>query len=223
MGRPPCPVRGKPRSATWARSWAPRAASSPSTSAWRPICAARIGPSWPTWPRPTRRACERTPEVLADPAKYFDELVEIDLSALEPQVVGPHTPDLVREVSALGEEATSKGWPLELKACLIGSCTNSSYEDLSRAASVVRQALGAGLRVEGAPLRLARLRASLPDRKARRHTRRIHRGRGNRPRQRLRPLYRPVAAHRLGPGRPDSILSSFNRNFPGATTGDGDR
>lgn len=159
------------------------------------------------------------PEVLADPAKYFDELVEIDLSALEPQVVGPHTPDLVREVSALGEEATSKGWPLELKACLIGSCTNSSYEDLSRAASVVRQALGAGLRLK-APLYVS------PG------SERVYQ---TVKRDGILDVFIEAGAivlanacgpcigqwQRIGsePGRPDSILSSFNRNFPGRNDG----
>ena len=73
-------------------------------------------------------------EVLANPAEYFDQLIEIDLSTLEPLINGPHTPDLARPLSALGAEATEKGWPLEISAALVGSCTNSSYEDISRAA-----------------------------------------------------------------------------------------
>src|SRR5881296_4434738 len=88
------------------------------------------------------------PEVLRSPEKYFDQIVEIDLSALEPHVVGPHTPDLARPVSKLPAEAKEKGYPVQLKAALIGSCTNSSYEDISRAAHIARQGLKAGLKAK---------------------------------------------------------------------------
>ncbi|MGH2622019.1 MAG: aconitase family protein, partial [Anaerolineales bacterium] len=88
------------------------------------------------------------PEVLQSPEKYFDEIVEINLSTLEPHVVGPHTPDLARPVSKLAAEAKEKGYPLQLKAALIGSCTNSSYEDISRAAHIARQGLKAGLKAK---------------------------------------------------------------------------
>jgi aconitate hydratase len=80
------------------------------------------------------------PEVESDPARFFDEVVEIDLSRLEPHVVGPHTPDLARPVSRLAADAKQNGWPLRLSSALIGSCTNSSYEDLERSADVARQA-----------------------------------------------------------------------------------
>lgn len=86
------------------------------------------------------------PEVLADPKKYYDEVIEIDLSTLEPHVVGPHTPDLARPISALKKEAQEKGYSLNLTAALIGSCTNSSYEDISRAADVANQALTHGVK-----------------------------------------------------------------------------
>jgi aconitate hydratase len=84
-------------------------------------------------------------EVLADPGRFFDEVVEIDLSELEPLINGPHTPDRARAVSALGAEAKSEGWPTQISAALVGSCTNSSYEDITRAASIARQAAAAGL------------------------------------------------------------------------------
>jgi aconitate hydratase len=84
-------------------------------------------------------------EVLADPESYYDQVIEIDLSTLRPHINGPHTPDLAREVSALGAEAEANGWPMEISAALIGSCTNSSYEDITRAASIARQAAAAGL------------------------------------------------------------------------------
>jgi len=87
-------------------------------------------------------------EVLANPADYYDQVIEIDLSQLRPHINGPHTPDLAREVSALGAEAASKGWPMEISAALIGSCTNSSYEDITRAASIARQAAAEGLKVK---------------------------------------------------------------------------
>ncbi|MDH4075526.1 MAG: aconitate hydratase [Acidimicrobiia bacterium] len=87
-------------------------------------------------------------EVLADPGSFYDRVVEIDLNTLRPHINGPHTPDLAREVSALGAEAKANNWPLEISAALIGSCTNSSYEDITRAASIARQAAAAGLQVK---------------------------------------------------------------------------
>jgi aconitate hydratase len=86
------------------------------------------------------------PEVEANPERFFDEVVEIDLSRLEPHVVGPHTPDLARPVSRMAADARENGWPLGLSSALIGSCTNSSYEDLERAADVARQAQRHGAR-----------------------------------------------------------------------------
>src|SRR4051812_30858345 len=77
-------------------------------------------------------------EVLADPETYFDQVIEIDLSTLKPLINGPHTPDRARLVGDLGAEAEAEGWPMEISSALIGSCTNSSYEDISRAASIAR-------------------------------------------------------------------------------------
>ena len=88
------------------------------------------------------------PEVEQDPSRYFDRVVEIDLDTLEPHLVGPHTPDLARPVGDLGAEAEREGWPLEPSAALVGSCTNSSYEDITRAASIARQAAARGLKVK---------------------------------------------------------------------------
>jgi len=81
------------------------------------------------------------PEVYANPEKYFDEVIEIDLTTLRPHLNGPFTPDLATPVGELGEKAKSNGWPLKVDWGLIGSCTNSSYEDLSRAASIAQQAI----------------------------------------------------------------------------------
>jgi aconitate hydratase len=80
------------------------------------------------------------PEVYADPTKYFDEVIEINLSELEPYVNGPFTPDLATPISEMKKLAAEKGWPIEVKAGLIGSCTNSSYEDIARSASIAKQA-----------------------------------------------------------------------------------
>ncbi len=88
------------------------------------------------------------PEVEANPEKFYDEVHEIDLSTLEPHIVGPHTPDLGRPVSAMSSEVDEKDYPEKLSAALIGSCTNSSYEDMTRANSLVQQAQKAGLKVK---------------------------------------------------------------------------
>lgn len=85
------------------------------------------------------------PEVYANPEQYFDQVIEINLSELEPHLNGPFTPDLATPVSKMKEEAEKNGWPLKVEWGLIGSCTNSSYEDLSRAASVAKQAVEKGL------------------------------------------------------------------------------
>ncbi len=86
-------------------------------------------------------------EVLANPAKYYDKIVEIDLDKLEPHLVGPHTPDLAHALSEIKIHAKDAGWPTELSAALIGSCTNSSYEDIGRAAFVAQQAADAGIKM----------------------------------------------------------------------------
>jgi aconitate hydratase len=159
------------------------------------------------------------PEVALDPAAYFDELVEVDLSALEPEVVGPHTPDLTRPVSRLAAEAAAKGYPMELGAALIGSCTNSSYEDLSRAVDLARQALAAGLKPRS-PLFIS------PG--SERIYRTIER---DGILATFQELGATVLTNACGPcigqwarpepagGKPDSIITSFNRNFPGRNDG----
>jgi len=84
-------------------------------------------------------------EVYANPEQYFDQLIEINLSELEPYINGPFTPDRGTPVSKMKEEATANGWPLKVEWGLIGSCTNSSYEDMARAASIVEQAVAHGI------------------------------------------------------------------------------
>ena len=159
------------------------------------------------------------PEVYAAPEKYFDEILEIDLSTLEPHVVGPHSPDLARPISALEAEAKEKGYPVELKATLLGSCTNSSYEDISRAAHIARQGLKAGLKAKTAFL-------VSPGSERIFHTMKRD-GFLNT----FEELGATVLANACGPcigqwkradgvkGKSDSIVSSFNRNFPGRNDG----
>lgn len=79
-------------------------------------------------------------EVVADPGQYYDQLIEINLSELEPHVNGPFTPDLAWPISRFAEAVKTNNWPIKLEVALIGSCTNSSYEDISRSASIARQA-----------------------------------------------------------------------------------
>jgi len=154
------------------------------------------------------------PEVLANPDKYYDEIVEIDLSTLEPHIVGPHTPDLARPVSQMAADVKSHDYAANLKAALIGSCTNSSYEDIGRAAHVARQARAKGLKAR-IPLMVTpgseQVRATierdglLAD---------------------LEAIGATVLANACGPcigqwertdiakGEKNSILTSYNRNFP---------
>jgi aconitate hydratase len=159
------------------------------------------------------------PEVLADPAKYFDRVIEIDLDKLEPHVVGPHSPDAARPVSQLGKAAKENGWPLKLTSALIGSCTNSSYEDICRSADVADQAAAAGAKAQ-IPLYVT------PGSEQIYLT--IQR---DGQMQRLERVGALVLANACGPcigqwkrddineGEPNSIISSYNRNFPGRNDG----
>ncbi len=158
-------------------------------------------------------------EVHQSPEKYFDQIIEIDLSRLEPHVVGPHTPDLARPVSKLAAEAKEKGYPVELKAALIGSCTNSSYEDISRAAHIAQQGLKAGLKARTSFL-------VTPG-----SERIYHTMKRDGFMETFEKMGATVLANACGPcigqwkradavkGRADSIVSSFNRNFPGRNDG----
>jgi len=162
------------------------------------------------------------PEVEANPERFFDEIVEIDLSKLEPRIVGPHTPDLVRPVSRMAADVREKGYPAELSSCLIGSCTNSSYEDLSRAADVARQASARG----------AKSKVTLwvtPG------SEQIHQTiRRDGQLDELAAIGGVVLANACGPcigqwkrddvgkGEANSILTSYNRNFPKRNDGSAD-
>ena len=158
-------------------------------------------------------------EVHTSPEKFYDQVVDIDLSALEPHVVGPHTPDLARPISKMAAEAKEKGYPVELKAALIGSCTNSSYEDIGRAAHIAQQGLKAGLKAKTAFL-------VTPG-----SERIYHTMKRDGFLQTFEQMGGTVLANACGPcigqwkradavkGRADSIVSSYNRNFPGRNDG----
>jgi aconitate hydratase len=88
------------------------------------------------------------PEVYQNPEKYFDQIIEINLSELEPHVNGPFTPDLATPISKMKEAVEANGWPEKIEVGLIGSCTNSSYEDLTRAAEIARQASDKNLKAK---------------------------------------------------------------------------
>jgi len=162
-------------------------------------------------------------EVYTNPGDYFDQVIEIDLSTLEPLINGPHTPDLARPLGQLGADADLNGWPKEISAALIGSCTNSSYEDISRAASIARDAAAKGLSAKvpfmvtpgsEATMRTIERDGFLAD---------------------LEAIGGVVLANACGPcigqwkrddregseGTANSIVTSYNRNFPKRNDGDG--
>lgn len=154
------------------------------------------------------------PEVLNNPADFFDEVIEINLSDLAPMINGPHSPDRAHLVSGVGDAARAEGWPVEISAALIGSCTNSSYEDITRAASIARQAAANGLRAKtrllitpgSEQVRATIERDGLLDD--------------------LEAIGAEVLANACGPcigqwarpdqdpNEPNSIVNSYNRNFP---------
>ena len=159
------------------------------------------------------------PEVEQDPAKYFDQLIEIDLSTLEPHIVGPHTPDLARPISKMAEDVKKSGYLDSISVALIGSCTNSSYEDMSRAADIAEQAKAHGLTTKvslqvtpGSEM----IRATI-ERDGQMKT--------------LQDIGANVLANACGPcigqwsrpelkkGEPNTIVTSYNRNFPGRNDG----
>ena len=153
-------------------------------------------------------------EAVREPGNYYQRVVEIDLSSLEPQVVGPHTPDLARPISQMGREVNEKGYVDQISDCLIGSCTNSSYEDMSRAADVAEQAKARGFSVN-IPLLVTpgseQIRATIER---------------DGQMQSLGDIGATVLANACGPcigqwkrddvadDQPNTIVTSFNRNFP---------
>ena len=159
------------------------------------------------------------PEVEKTPEQFFDKIIEIDLSTLEPHVVGPHTPDLARPISKLSDEIDSNDYIDKISVALIGSCTNSSYEDMSRSSSVAKQAETHGIKAK-IPLLVTpgseQIRSTI-ERDGQIDT--------------LKSIGATVLANACGPcigqwqrpelkdGEKNSIVTSFNRNFPGRNDG----
>ncbi|MBA4719058.1 MAG: aconitate hydratase [Nitrosopumilus sp.] len=159
------------------------------------------------------------PEVEANPENFFDKVIEINLSTLEPHIVGPHTPDLARTISNLADDVKSNDYVDQISVALIGSCTNSSYEDMSRAASLAEQAKAKGIKAK-IPLLVT------PGSEQIRGT--IERdGQMNS----LKEIGATVLANACGPcigqwNRPElekdqknTIVTTYNRNFPGRNDG----
>jgi aconitate hydratase len=159
------------------------------------------------------------PEVEKEPARFFDQLIEIDLSSLEPHIVGPHTPDLARPVSQMAEDVNKNNYLDSISVALVGSCTNSSYEDMSRAADIAEQAKKHGIKTK-IPLQVTpgseMIRATI-ERDGQMQT--------------LKDIGANVLANACGPcigqwsrpelkkGEPNTIVTSYNRNFPGRNDG----
>ena len=158
-------------------------------------------------------------EVIERPNDYFDQVIEINLDTLEPHIVGPHTPDLARPVSKLKDDATENNYPTTISSALIGSCTNSSYEDIGRAAFIAREAAKKGLKSK-VPLMVT------PGSEITRAT--IERDGYLKD---LESIGATVLANACGPcigqwkrddikeGESNSIVSSYNRNFPARNDG----
>ena len=159
------------------------------------------------------------PEIEENPEQYFDKVIEINLSTLEPHIVGPHTPDLARTISDLADDVKSKDYIDPISVALIGSCTNSSYEDMSRAASLAKQAKEKGIKAK-IPLLVTPGSEQI-------------RGTIERDGQMdyLKDIGATVLANACGPcigqwNRPElekdqknTIVTTFNRNFPGRNDG----
>ena len=159
------------------------------------------------------------PEIEENPEKYFDRVIEINLSTLEPHIVGPHTPDLARTISDLADDVVAKDYADPISVALIGSCTNSSYEDMSRAASIAEQAKAKGIKSK-IPLLVTpgseQIRGTI-ERDGQMDS--------------LKEIGATVLANACGPcigqwNRPElekneknSIVTTFNRNFPGRNDG----
>ena len=158
-------------------------------------------------------------EVLENPEEFFNQVIEINLDELEPHIVGPHTPDLARPISGLKKDAIDNEYPVKISSALIGSCTNSSYEDIGRAAFIAREAAKHGLKAK-VPLMVT------PGSEQTRAT--IERDGYLKD---LESIGATVLANACGPcigqwkrddikeGESNSIVSSFNRNFPARNDG----
>ena len=159
-------------------------------------------------------------DLRPDDGAFYDQLIEIDLDELKPLINGPHSPDRAHRVGTeVGAAAVENDWPLEISSALIGSCTNSSYEDITRAASIARQASAKGLTSKVELLVTPGLGADPGDDRARRAARRPRGGRRHGAGQRLRPVHRAVvAAESRSPGSPTRSSTRTTATSPSATT-----
>ncbi|MGH9111532.1 MAG: aconitase family protein, partial [Acidimicrobiales bacterium] len=154
------------------------------------------------------------PEVVTDPGGYFDQVIEIDLSTLEPMINGPHSPDRAHKVSEVGAHARAEGWPTEISSALVGSCTNSSYEDITRAASIARLAAAKGLRAKAELLITPgseQVRATIERDGLLADLEAIG---GTVLANACGPCIGQWSRTDLDPSRPNTIVNSYNRNFP---------
>ncbi len=158
-------------------------------------------------------------EVYAHPEQYFDQVIEIDLSALEPHINGPFTPDMAWPISKFADAVRKNGWPQKLEVGLIGSCTNSSYEDITRAASVAKQAVDKNLKAKSEftitpgseMVRYTVARDGYLDTFEKMNGVVLANACG--------PCIGQWARHSDDPTRKNSILTSFNRNFKSRNDG----
>ncbi len=162
------------------------------------------------------------PEVAEEPARFYDELVEINLDELEPHIAGPHSPDRGRPISRLAEEARREGWPTEITNALIGSCTNSSYEDMRRAAHVAAQAHRAGLRARAHFLVAPGSERIFQTIKRDGIMQAFDRIGGTVLANACGPCIGQWRRSDVKPEQANTIVSSFNRNFPGRNDGSKD-
>jgi len=159
------------------------------------------------------------PEVEARPEAYYDEIVEINLDTLEPQVVGPHSPDLGRPISRLGADAKKHGWPTTITNALIGSCTNSSYEDMRRAAHIASQALKAGVKAKSRFLITPGSERVFQTLKRDGITATFEQLGGTVLANACGPCIGQWKRSDVAANQTNTIVSSFNRNFPGRNDG----
>jgi aconitate hydratase len=159
------------------------------------------------------------PEVLASPAKFYDEIVEIDLDRLEPHVVGPHSPDRGRPISRLAAEARENKWPTAVTNALIGSCTNSSYEDMRRAEHIAMQGAKAGLKAKSKFLITPGSERVFQTVKRDGVVDTFTRIGGTVLANACGPCIGQWKRTDIGPDQTNTIVSSFNRNFPGRNDG----
>jgi len=159
------------------------------------------------------------PDVLSEPKRFYDEIVEINLDELEPHIVGPHSPDRGRPISKLAAEVRENKWPAAITNALIGSCTNSSYEDMRRAAHIATQGLKAGLKARSKFLVTPGSERVFQTVKRDGLVDTFGKIGGTVLANACGPCIGQWKRTDIGPDQTNTIVSSFNRNFPGRNDG----